>query len=80
MLEGFAGADVWRQGIRAYMAKLAYKNARTSDIRAAIEGAGAKGLMAVAHDFTTQPGSVQLGNSRCVNGRTVVPNPWPIFK
>ena len=75
MLEGFAGADVWRQGIRAYMAKLAYKNSRTSDLWAAIEGAGAKGLVAVARDFTTQPGIplVQLGSARCVNGRTVVP-------
>ena len=75
MLEGFAGSDVWRQGIRDYMAKLAYKNSRTSDLWGAIEGAGAKGLMAVARDFTTQPGIplVQLGASRCVNGQTVVP-------
>jgi aminopeptidase N len=75
MLEGFAGADIWRKGIRNYMAKLAYRNSRTADLWAAIEGAGAKGLMAVAHDFTTQPGIplVQLGASRCVNGRTVVP-------
>ena len=75
MLEGFAGSDVWRHGIQSYMAKLAYKNSRTSDLWAAIEGAGAKGLAAVAHDFTTQPGIplVQLGASRCVNGHTVVP-------
>jgi len=75
MLEAFAGADVWRQGIRSYMAKFAYRNTRTSDLWAAIEGAGAKGLNEVARDFTTQPGIplVQLGNSRCVNGNTVVP-------
>jgi aminopeptidase N len=75
MLEAFAGADVWRQGIRNYMAKFAYRNTRTADLWAAIEGAGAKGLTAVARDFTSQPGIplVQLGNARCVNGRTVVP-------
>ena len=75
MLEAFAGADVWRQGIRSYMAKFAYRNTRTSDLWAAIEGAGAKGLNEIARDFTTQPGIplVQLGNSRCVNGNTVVP-------
>ena len=52
MLEGFAGPDVWRQGIRNYIAKFAYKNTRTDDLWAAIEGAGAKGLIAIARDFT----------------------------
>jgi aminopeptidase N len=75
MLEGFAGADVWRQGIRSYMAKFAYKNTRTTDLWAAVEGAGAKGLIAIARDFTTQPGIplVQMGSSRCINGSTVAP-------
>ena len=75
MLEGFAGPDVWRQGIRNYIAKFAYKNTRTGDLWAAIEGAGAKGLMAIARDFTTQPGIplVQVGASRCVNGQTIAP-------
>jgi aminopeptidase N len=75
MLEGFAGPDIWRQGIRNYIAKFAYKNTRTGDLWAAIEGAGAKGLVAIARDFTTQPGIplVQVGASRCVNGRTIAP-------
>lgn len=75
MLEGFAGADVWRTGIRNYMAKFAYKNTRTSDLWAAIEGAGAKSLIQVARDFTTQPGIplIHVGPSRCVNGRTIAP-------
>ena len=72
MLEGFVGADVWRQGIRAYMAKFKYKNTRTADLWAAVEGAGAKNLAQVAHDFTMQPGIplITVGPSRCVNGRT----------
>ena len=72
MLEGFAGEDVWRKGIRDYMRKFAYKNTRTADLWAAVEGAGAKGLVAVARDFTSQPGIplIQVGPSRCVNGQT----------
>ena len=72
MLEGFVGADVWRQGIRAYMAKFKYKNTRTADLWAAVEGAGAKNLTQVARDFTMQPGIplITVGPSRCVNGRT----------
>jgi aminopeptidase N len=75
MLEGFAGPDVWRQGIRSYVAKFAYKNTRTGDLWAAVEGAGAKGLMAIARDFTTQPGIplIQMGALRCVDGHTVAP-------
>jgi aminopeptidase N len=75
MLEGFTGPDVWRQGIRRYMAKFKYRNTRTTDLWASLEGAGAKGLIEVARDFTTQPGIplVQLGQSRCVNGKTVAP-------
>jgi len=75
MLEGFAGADVWRSGIRNYMAKHAYRNTRTSDLWAAVEEAGATGLAAIAQDFTTKPGIplIEVGPSQCVNGRTVVP-------
>ncbi|MDQ3245918.1 MAG: M1 family metallopeptidase [Pseudomonadota bacterium] len=75
MLEGYAGADVWRSGIRNYIDKFAYKNTRTSDLWQAVENAGAKGLTAVARDFTTQPGIplIELGASQCVSGQTVVP-------
>jgi aminopeptidase N len=74
MLEGFAGADNWRSGIRNYIAKFAYRNTRTSDLWASLEAAGAKGLAAIAHDFTTKPGVplIEVGPSQCVNGRTVV--------
>jgi hypothetical protein len=73
MLEGFAGPEVWRSGIRAYMQKHKYQNTRTSDLWAAVEGAGAKGLSAIAKDFTDQPGIplIQVGPAQCVNGRTI---------
>ena len=73
MLEGFAGENVWRDGIRAYMRKFAYRNTRTTDLWAAIEGAGAKGLVTVASDFTSKPGIplIEVTGSSCVNGKTV---------
>ena len=83
MLEGFAGADVWRRGIRSYMAKHAYRNTRTSDLWAAVEGAGATGLAAIAQDFTTQPGIplIEVGPAQCVDGRTVATaHPEPILQ
>ena len=74
MFEGFAGENVWRAGLRKYMTKFAYRNTRTGDLWAAMEGAGAKGLVQIARDFTTQPGIplIEVGPSQCVNGRTVV--------
>jgi aminopeptidase N len=74
MLEGFAGADVWRAGIRLYINKFAHRNTRTSDLWASLEQAGAKGLTVIAEDFTRQPGIplMEVGPSQCVNGHTVV--------
>jgi aminopeptidase N len=73
MLEGFAGQDVWRAGIRNYMKKHAYQNTRTRDLWAAVEGAGAQGLRQIASDFTTQAGIplIEVGPSQCVDGKTV---------
>ena len=74
MLEGFAGADVWRAGIRHYIDKFAYRNTRTNDLWVSLEQAGAKGLTTIAEDFTRRPGIplIEVGPSRCVNGRTAV--------
>ncbi len=73
MLEGFAGADVWRAGIRNYIDKFAYRNTRTADLWAALEQAGAKGLTNIARDFTGQPGIplIEVASAQCINGRTV---------
>jgi aminopeptidase N len=73
MLEGYAGPDVWRTGIQAYIRKHAYQNTRTEDLWAAEEGAGATGLGAIARDFTNQPGIplIKVGPAQCVGGQTV---------
>lgn len=72
MLEGFAGPDVWRDGIRAYMKAHAYDNTQTDDLWNAVEAAGAKGLKTIAHDFTSQPGIplVRVDSALCVKGTT----------
>ncbi|MGK2910198.1 MAG: M1 family metallopeptidase [Sphingobium sp.] len=74
MLEAFAGEDVWRTGIRTYMKTHAYGNTLTNDLWSAVEGAGAKGLVAIAHDFTTQPGIplVKVESAQCKGGATTL--------
>ena len=74
MLEGFAGEDVWRAGIRGYMKAHAYGNTVTDDLWKAVEGAGAKGLVGIAHDFTSQPGIplVKVDSAQCQGGSTVL--------
>ena len=74
MLEDFAGPDAWREGIRRYIASHAYQNSRTTDLWAAVEAAGARGLTTVATDFTTQPGIplISVGQEQCANGSTLV--------
>jgi hypothetical protein len=73
MLEGFAGADTWRTGIRDYIAKHQYQNTRTEDLWAAMERAGATGLATIARDFTNQPGIplIAVGPAQCSGGQTV---------
>ncbi|MGZ3249951.1 MAG: M1 family metallopeptidase [Croceibacterium sp.] len=73
MLEAFAGADTWRNGIRSYIAAHKYANAKTDDLWQAVEAAGAPGLSAIAHDFTTQPGiPLVRAGATCTNGQTAL--------
>jgi aminopeptidase N len=73
MLEGFAGEDVWRTGIRNYIKKYAYGNTSTDDLWREVEAAGAVGLTAIAHDFTKKPGVplISVGPARCEGGNTI---------
>jgi aminopeptidase N len=73
MLEGFAGEDVWRNGIRSYIKKHAYSNTKTDDLWNEIEAAGAKGLTNIAHDFTKKPGvpMISVGAVKCAGGNSV---------
>jgi aminopeptidase N len=72
MLESFAGEDVWRSGMRLYMKRHAHSNTTTEDLWKAQENAGAKGVSAIAHDFTSQPGIplIKLTDARCEAGST----------
>jgi len=74
MLEGYAGEDVWKNGIRTYMKAHAYGNTVTDDLWKAVEGAGAKGLVSIAHDFTSKPGIplVKVDSAQCQGGQTVL--------
>jgi len=74
MLENFAGEDVWRSGMRLYMKRHAHSNTTTEDLWKAQEDAGAKGLSAIAHDFTSQPGIplIRIAGARCEAGSTVL--------
>jgi hypothetical protein len=74
MLEAYAGADTWRDGIRAYMAAHKFGNSHTADLWAAVEAAGAKGLTTIADDFTKQPGIplVRVADQQCANGKTTL--------
>ena len=74
MLEGYAGEDVWKNGIRSYMKAHAYGNTVTDDLWKSVEGAGAKGLVAIAHDFTSKPGIplVKVESAVCQGGQTVL--------
>ena len=56
MLEDFVGADVFRQGVRNYMAAHAYGNAVTDDLWRELDKVSTTPVSDVAHDFTLQDG------------------------
>jgi aminopeptidase N len=66
MLESYVGKDVFRAGIRRYMAEHAYGNTTTADLWPALEGASGKPVGSVAGTFTRQPGvPLVLAQSSC---------------
>ena len=56
MLEDFVGADVFRQGVRNYMAAHAYGNAVTDDLWRELDKVSSVPVSDIAHDFTLQDG------------------------
>jgi aminopeptidase N len=56
MLENYLGEDVFRAGIRGYMAAHAYGNTTTADLWRALETASGKPVAAIAAGFTEQAG------------------------
>ncbi|MFM9828069.1 MAG: M1 family metallopeptidase [Sphingomonas sp.] len=74
MLESTLGADVFREGIRRYMAKYKYQNTTTDQLWVELAAAAGKPVAEIARDFTLQGGVplVSLRAARCVDGKTEV--------
>ncbi|MEO6218559.1 MAG: M1 family metallopeptidase, partial [Sphingomonas sp.] len=70
MMESTLGPDVFRKGIRSYMAKYKYGNTETDQLWAELALAAGKPVKDVAHDFTLQPGVplVTLTGATCAGG------------
>jgi aminopeptidase N len=56
MLENYLGPDVFRDGIRRYMAAHKYSSTITADLWAALSAASGKPVAQFAQGWTTQPG------------------------
>lgn len=74
MLEGYVGADAWREGVRNYMRTHAYGNTVSDDLWRQIQSASGKPMLDIAHDFTLQPGIPMLSvtASACSAGKTTL--------
>lgn len=74
MLESTLGPDVFRQGIRSYMARYKYGNTVTDQLWAELSRAAGKDVAGIAHDYTLQGGVplVTMTGARCIGGKTVV--------
>ena len=73
MLETWLGPDTFRDGMRRYMAKYAYKNTVTADLWAELSAASGRDVVAMANSFTSQKGIPLIEvESRCEKGQTQV--------
>ncbi len=74
MLESTLGADIFRSGIRSYMAKYKYGNTVTDQLWTELSTAAKMPVAPIANDFTLQPGVplVTMTDMRCVAGNTQV--------
>ena len=72
MLESTLGPDVFRKGIRSYMAKYKYGNTVTEQLWAELAAAAGKPVAEIAHDFTLQGGVplVTMTRASCTGGVT----------
>jgi aminopeptidase N len=88
MLEDYVGPDVFREGVRHYIAHHAYGNTVTDDLWSEIDKVSPKKITAIAHDFTLQAGvplvtvaqgkdGVQLTQSRFgIDAVSKTPRTW----
>jgi aminopeptidase N len=74
MLEGYVGADAWRDGVRRYMKAHAYGNTVSDDLWREVEAASGKPIMDIAHQFTLQPGvpMIRVDAATCKDGSTTL--------
>jgi aminopeptidase N len=74
MLEGYVGADAWRDGVRRYMKAHAYGNTVTDDLWREIEVTAGKPIAEIAHQFTLQPGvpMIRVDQATCAAGKTTL--------
>ena len=74
MLEDYVGEDAWRRGVQAYIQEFRLRNTQSDDLWAKIEAAAGKPVLAIAHDFTLQPGVplIRVENASCSGGKTQV--------
>lgn len=74
MLENYVGADAWRNAVRAYMKKHAYSSTQSRDLWVQVEKAARKPIIAIAKDFTEQPGVplIYVDDVVCKNGQSIV--------
>jgi aminopeptidase N len=56
MLEDYVGEDVFRTGVRNYIAKHSYANTVTDDLWREIDRVSPRPITGIAHDFTLQAG------------------------
>ncbi|TCV91642.1 aminopeptidase N [Luteibacter rhizovicinus] len=74
MLEGYVGADKWREGVQRYIKAHAYGNTVSDDLWKEMDAVAGPGVTTIAHDFTLQAGvpliSVEAG--KCEGGNTAV--------
>lgn len=74
MLENYVGEEAWRNGVREYMKLHSYGNTTSDDLWKQIEKASGKPIMAIAHDFTKQPGvpMIRVEDISCKSGNSIV--------
>ncbi len=75
MLEGAVGPDVFRSGVRSYMAKYKYGNTVTDQLWAEISSAAGRPVKPMMDSFTMQGGVplIKVGEPVCTGGKTTLP-------
>jgi aminopeptidase N len=73
MLESTLGPDIFRDGIRRYMAKYKFGNTVTEQLWAELSAAAGQPVAEIAHGYTLQGGVplVTLTGARCTGGTTI---------